>query len=67
MSIQKLGSMYAIDNGSMYAIDNGVLQTCYHQCIQCGIIFGCKLVRAPNRCNNPFYRGRCNICNGVKN
>ena len=52
--------------GSMYAIDNGVSQTCYHQCTQCGIIFGCKLVRAPNRCDNPFYRGRCNICNGVK-
>jgi len=51
---------------SMYAIDNDVSQTCYHQCIQCGIIFGCKQVRAPNRCDNPFYRGRCSICNGVK-
>ena len=56
-SVQKLGLMDAIDNG---------VQTCYHQCTQCGIIFGCKLVRAPNRCDNPFYRGRCSICNGVK-
>ena len=52
--------------GSMYAIDNNVSQTCYHQCIQCGIIFGCKQVRAPNRCDNPFYRGTCSIRNGVK-
>ena len=57
-SFQRLGLMDAIDND---------IQTCYHQCTQCGIIFGCKLVRAPNRCDNPFYRGRCNICNGVKN
>jgi hypothetical protein len=24
---------------SLYCKDNGVFQTCYHQCIQCGIIF----------------------------
>ena len=57
-SFQRLGLMDAIDNG---------VQICYHQSTQCGIIFGCKLVRAPYRCDNPFYRGRCSICNGVKN
>lgn len=52
--------------GSMYAIDNGPFQKCYHQCIQCGIIFGCKLVRTANTCGKPFYHGRCNICNGTE-
>lgn len=28
---------------SLYCKDNGVFQTCYHQCIQCGVIFGCAL------------------------
>ncbi len=57
-SVQRLGSMYATDKGPF--------QTCYHQCIQCGIIFGCKLVRSGNTCDKPFHHGRCDICNGMK-
>lgn len=55
---------------SMYGVGNSVLEICYHQCIQCGKIFGCKLVRklvrTANTCGNPFYHGRCSICNGTK-
>lgn len=51
---------------SMYSIDNDVFQACFHQCIQCGILFSCKMVRTANTCDYPFYHGRCNTCNGVK-
>jgi hypothetical protein len=51
---------------SMYGVGNSMLEVCYHQCTQCGKIFGCKLVHTANMCGKPFYHGRCSICDGTK-
>jgi len=43
--------------------------SCYHQCTICAVIFHCDDILYPNRqlglvnrCENPFYYGKCNIC-----
>ena len=51
---------------SMYGEGNSIIEVRYHQCTQCGKIFGCKLVHNANLCGKPFYHGRCGICNGTK-
>jgi hypothetical protein len=61
--VTKMSDVQRLD--SMYGVGNSVLDICYHQCIKCGKIFGCKLVRVANTCGNPFYHGRCSICNGT--
>jgi hypothetical protein len=35
-----------------------VLNPCYHQCLQCGIIYECK----NDFCVKPFQYGKCVIC-----
>ena len=40
------------------------LQTCYHQCMQCGVLYDCKKKGNSNtKCMQPFYNGaKCSVC-----
>jgi hypothetical protein len=51
---------------STYGIGDGFFEVCYHQCTKCGMIFSCPAKHTASICDNPFYHGRCNICNGKK-